>query len=197
MSTTELFVELIIIGTGATIWVYLLAISIFGFTQVDLAQFASLTTLVPFLSLTYVMGIVVDRVADTLFERIWSGKIFSRYYQSQDEFYKDRRILYIHEGRLADLLEYGRSRLRICRGWALNSTLILITSNLFIWIRVPDFFLRIKVSFFSSIFCSLLTYGTWFSWYKLTLNDYRRVKEQSTFLRQFKSQSMEVAELEQ
>lgn len=192
MSTTDLFVELIIIGMGSAIWIFLLIASIFGFSWIDSNKLFSLPALIPFLSLTYVVGIIVDRIADTLFERIWSKKLFGKYYKNKDDFHNDRRIIYIHEGRLADLLEYGRSRLRICRGWVLNSVLIFLALNLFAWAKVPDFNLKIQVSIFGSFFCIFLACGTWFSWYKLTLNDFRRVKEQADFLRQFQQQLKEI-----
>ncbi|MBD2465132.1 hypothetical protein H6G89_29425 [Oscillatoria sp. FACHB-1407] len=183
MSTTELFVELIIIGMGSAIWIFLLIGSIFGLSWIDSNQLLSLPALIPFLALTYVVGIVFDRIADTLFERIWAEKLFNQYYKNKTDFYDDRRIIYIHEGRLANLLEYGRSRLRICRGWTLNLILILLTLNLFAWTRITDANLKIQVSAFGSLFCILLACGTWFSWYRLVLNDFRRVKEQAQFLR--------------
>jgi hypothetical protein len=188
MSTTDLFVELVIIGVGSAIWIFFLIASIFGLSWIDSSKALSLPALIPFLSLTYVIGIVFDRVADTLFEWIWAKKLFRKYYENKDDFHDDRRIVYIHEGRLANLLEYGRSRLRICRGWALNSSLILLTLNLFAWTKISDSHIKIQVSIFGSFFCIFLTYGTWFSWYKLTLDDFRRVKEQANFLRQFQSQ---------
>ncbi|MGF1568721.1 MAG: hypothetical protein ACFCVD_11745 [Nodosilinea sp.] len=191
MSTTDLFVELIIIGMGSAIWIFFLATSIFSFSWVDSDKLFSLPALIPFLSLTYVIGIVIDRVADTLFEWIWAKKLLRKYYENRDDFHNDRRIIYIHEGRLAPLLEYGRSRLRICRGWALNSSLIFLTFNLFIWTRIPGFHLKIQASIFGSLFCIFLSYGTWFAWYKLALNDFRRVKEQANFLKQFQSQLKE------
>ncbi len=187
MSTTDLFVELVIIGMGSAIWIFFLIASIFGLSWIDSSKFLSLTTLIPVLSLTYVVGIVFDRIADTLFERIWAKKLFSKHYENKDNFHDDRRIIYIHEGRLANLLEYGRSRLRICRGWALNSSLILLTLSLFAWTKIPDFYTKIQVSILGSFFCIFLAYGTWFSWYKLTLDDFRRVKEQANFLKQFQS----------
>lgn len=138
------------------------------------------------------MGIVFDRISDTIFELVWAKELFRKYYENKDDFHDDRRFIYIHEGRLADLLEYGRSRLRICRGWALNSVLILLTLNFFVWTKLPDSSLKIQVSIFGSFLCIFLACGTWFSWYKLTLNDFRRVKEQANFLKQFQSQLKEI-----
>ena len=192
MGTTDLFVELIVIGMGSTVWIFFLIISIFGFSWVDFNKLFSLPALFPFLSLTYVLGIVFDRISDTIFELIWAKELFRKYYENKDDFHDDRRFIYIHEGRLADLLEYGRSRLRICRGWALNSVLILLTLNFFVWTKLPDSSLKIQVSIFGSFLCIFLACGTWFSWYKLTLNDFRRVKEQANFLKQFQSQLKEI-----
>ena len=192
MGTTDLFVELIVIGMGSTVWIFFLIISIFGFSWVDFNKLFSLPALFPFLSLTYVLGIVFDRISDTIFELIWAKELFRKYYENKDDFHDDRRFIYIHEGRLADLLEYGRSRLRICRGWALNSVLILLTLNFFVWTKIPDSSLKIQVSIFGSFLCIFLACGTWFSWYKLTLNDFRRVKEQANFLKQFQSQLKEI-----
>ncbi|NJN87539.1 MAG: hypothetical protein HC881_16045 [Leptolyngbyaceae cyanobacterium SL_7_1] len=183
MSTTELFVELIIIGMGAAIWLFLLIASIFGVAWVDADKLLSLPALIPLLSVIYVLGIVIDRVADTLFERVWGRRLLRNYYENQDRFHEDRRILYLQGERLANLLEYGRSRLRICRGWVLNSVLILLSLNLFTWTSIAEP-LRVQVAIVGSLFCLGLIYGTWFSWYKLTLNDFRRVKEQAIFLRQ-------------
>jgi len=192
MGTTDLFVELIVIGMGSTVWIFFLIISIFGFSWVDFNKLFSLPALFPFLSLTYVLGIVFDRISDTIFELIWAKELFRKYYENKDDFHDDRRFIYIHEGRLANLLEYGRSRLRICRGWALNSVLILLTLNFFVWTKIPDSSLKIQVSIFGSFLCIFLACGTWFSWYKLTLNDFRRVKEQANFLKQFQSQLKEI-----
>jgi hypothetical protein len=192
MGTTDLFVELIVIGMGSTVWIFFLIISIFGFSWVDFNKLFSLPALFPFLSLTYVLGIVFDRISDTIFELIWAKELFRKYYENKDDFHDDRRFIYIHEGRLANLLEYGRSRLRICRGWALNSVLILLTLNFFVWTKLPDSSLKIQVSIFGSFLCIFLACGTWFSWYKLTLNDFRRVKEQANFLKQFQSQLKEI-----
>lgn len=52
MGTTDLFVELIVIGMGSTVWIFFLIISIFGFSWVDFNKLFSLPALFPFLSLT-------------------------------------------------------------------------------------------------------------------------------------------------
>ncbi len=183
MNTTDLFVELIVIGIGGTIWVLLFALSFLGYDWVPPEQLFSLVALVPFLSTAYVLGIVIDRVTDAIFEKWWSKNLLKKIYKDDSTYLNDRRLIYIHSGRLADLLEYGRSRLRICRGWSLNALLILISSNVFIWTRIPNESLKINLSIFCSIFMLLFTLGCGFSWQQLMFEYYRKVKTQSEFLR--------------
>ncbi len=183
MGTTDLFVELVIIGMGAAIWLILLVFSVFGYDWVPLEKVFSLAALIPFLSLVYVLGIVIDRIADAIFGKLWRRSLLKKVYGQEEKYLDDRRLIYIHPGRLGDLLEYGRSRLRICRGWALNSVLILISLNVFIWTRIADDNLRGKLFIFCSLLLCLFTYGNWFSWRQLSLTYYSKAKGQSTFLR--------------
>ena len=169
MSTTDLFVELIIIGMGAAIWLLLLLFSAFGYDWVPLEKVFSLAALIPFLSVVYVLGIVIDRISDTIFGKIWAVSLLKKVYRQGEKYLDDRRLIYIHPGRLGNLLEYGRSRLRICRGWTLNAVLILVSMNIFIWSSVVDTTLQIRLSIFGSLLLGLFAYGNWFSWYQLYL----------------------------
>ncbi|MEM9804632.1 MAG: hypothetical protein AAF959_05085, partial [Cyanobacteria bacterium P01_D01_bin.56] len=181
--TTDLFVELIVIGVGATIWVILLVLSVFGYDWVAFDQVFALPSLLPILAITYILGIVTDRVADNLFDVVWKSKLAQQFYPKDGDDYDDRRYIYLRSERLASLLEYGRSRLRICRGWVLNTTLILISLNLFILRQVTDLTTKVAMFVFSNFFLIVLIYGLWFSWKELTLADYRKVKRQSAWLK--------------
>lgn len=186
MNTTNLFVELIVIGVGATLWIVLLILSLFGYAWVPFDGLLSLPALIPILSVIYVLGIVVDRLADALFEQIWKEGLLAKVYMQanrNDQYRNDRRLLYTESDRLADLLEYGRSRLRICRGWVVNSVLILVAMNLFIWLRLEPALPRLQVSLVGSGLLFLLILGLWLSWRHLVLTDYRKTKDQAQFLR--------------
>ncbi|MFK8184267.1 MAG: hypothetical protein AB8B99_12910 [Phormidesmis sp.] len=183
MSTTDLFVEIIVIGVGATIWIVLLALSVFGYSWVPSGQVFSFASLLPILAITYVLGIVTDRVADTLFDKLWKPSLAQQFYQKDGDDYDDRRYIYLRSEQLASLLEYGRSRLRICRGWTLNSALILVSLNIFIQQQLSSPAIKRTAFLFSNLFLLLLTYCLWFSWRQLTLADYRKVKRQSAWLK--------------
>lgn len=188
MSTTDLFVELLIIGVGAAIGLFLLVLTVFGYGWLAWDGLLSLPALLPILAIVYVLGIVVDGFSDRLFEKIWHDNLFRHYYTDRQTYFNDRRTLYLHAKNLADLLEYGRSRLRICRGWTVNSVLILISLNLFIWTQVPNGALRLKASLFSTLALAGFAYGNWSTWRILTLNSYRKIRQQSDFVRQQRQQ---------
>lgn len=183
MSTTNLFVELIVIGIGTTIWIVLLVLSVFGYEWIPYEQALSLPALIPVLSIIYVLGIVTDRIADALFHHLWIASLRRDYARSESHDFDDRRLIYIRSERLADLLEYGRSRLRICRGWAFNTVGILITLHLFVWTRVADRVLRGQLAIFGTLCLLTLIASLWFAWRQLVITDYRKVRDQAAYLR--------------
>ena len=183
MGTTELFVELIVIGIGAVIWIVLGTFSIFGYTWIPNDELFSVSTLIPFLSLVYIVGIVTDRIADVLFEAIWVPKLQKKYYSSSALARDDRRLIYSSNEFLANLIEYGRSRLRICRGWAFNGVLIMIAANFFIATQVSGRDLQNKLFIWVNLLVGFVAYFSWYSWYRLQDTQYRRLKDDAAFIR--------------
>ncbi len=184
MGTTELFVELVVIGIGAFAWMAIGTFSIFGYTWVPVDQLLSVSTLIPFLSVVYIVGIVTDRIADVLFEAIWVPGVQRKYYASGDKAREDRRLIYSRNEYLANLIEYGRSRLRICRGWAFNAVLLMIAANFFIADQVMNRELQIKLFIWINLLVGFIAYFSWYTWYKLLDTQYRRLKDDADFLRQ-------------
>jgi hypothetical protein len=184
MNTTSLFVELIVIGMGAVTWVALLVFSFFGYTWAPIEKLFSIAFFVPTISFIYVLGIITDRVADTWFEKFWSSTLRNKWFTTINEYYRSRRQIYTGSERLGDLLEYGRSRMRICRGWAFNSALILVSFNLFMAIGSPYFANKTLVWVVGSLAMALLAYGAFFSWFNLSVAEYRKVKQHADFVSQ-------------
>jgi hypothetical protein len=182
MGTTELFVELIVIGIGAAIWIVLGTFSLFGFTWVP-KEILSVPTLIPFLSLVYIVGIVTDRIADVLFEAIWAPKLLKKYYSSSIAPRDDRRLIYSTNPFLANLMEYGRSRLRICRGWAFNAVLILIAANFFIATQVTGRDLQNKLYLWVNLLVGFVAFFSWYSWHQLQDMQYRRLRDDAASIR--------------
>ncbi len=184
MGTTDLFVELIVIGIGALTWIVLFTFSIFGFDWVPTEQLFSVPALFPLLSFIYIIGIITDRLADVIFGNLWAPKILRKHYSSSTDEINDRRLIYNADQFLANLMEYGRSRLRIARGWAFNSGIILIAFNFFVNNQIPDSVVKNQLFVWGNLMIGLLALFSWYSWYQLTDAQYRRSKGEANFLRQ-------------
>jgi len=185
MSTTNLFVELIVIGVGALAWFVLAILSIFGYEwllALPADKSAALFAAIPLLAFTYLLGIITDRLSDGLFEKLWTDDLRNDYFDERVDYYNARRIVLTKSERLAELLEYGRSRLRICRGWAFNAILIVLALNLFIWLRLPETAPRLALTIAGSIIFLLIAWSCQYAWKKLSHSEYRKVKEQAAFM---------------
>ncbi len=187
VSTTNLFVELIVIGSGAASWLSLLLLSVFGHDwlgSVDPKHPLMLPALVPLLAFVYVLGIVVDRGADRLFDRFWISKARKKSYEKEERpFFDDRRLALLEHSPSTELFLYGRSRLRICRGWTVNAVLIALALGIFLVSHMGGQPLFWQLLLCGDLFFLLLALGCWLSWKGLKESDYIKVKEQAEFLR--------------
>lgn len=141
MITTAIIAEVLIIGMEASIWLLFLALALFGYEWLPMVKnflngWESLA-LIYVIGFCYVLGILVDRVADVIFDFIRPqtllGKIkrvkrLSDYSHSQDSHIK----ALAREGRAHLFLEYINIRIRITRSSALNFFLITVFSLLFV-----------------------------------------------------------------
>jgi 8-oxo-dGTP pyrophosphatase MutT (NUDIX family) len=132
VATTAIVAEILIVGLGATAWFVVLFLTVFGTDWLDaaaLSDFAALTTLAV-LAGAYVLGILIDRAADSLFTYLRSTRLGwwlnRRFGQSSLELllpadFGMMRLEALREGgALAAFMEYQRSRLRVVRGTAVN-----------------------------------------------------------------------------
>ena len=172
MSTTLLFVELLIIGTQTSIWLFLISINVFGSNWLNTEIFAGLSeweTLISvvILSIIYVLGIIVDRVADFLFS-YWDNNIRQSMMPSS-QFPLSSAVMRFRLGKDNEYLnrqfEYTRSRIRISRASTLN---FAITTLMGIWLvsgisvtDYPDKSRYITVIAISGIAITLTCFYAW------------------------------------
>ena len=182
MGTTNLFVELVVIGVGVLIWLVLFAFTILGFPPPDFRDGVLFASAIPLLAITYVAGIIWDRIVDQLFEGIWVDNWRSDYFPTKIDYYNARRTILTKSERLSELLEYGRSRMRICRAWVINSILIGISLDTLLVVRFSDNNNLAAMLFTATSVCMALSIGAWFAWAGMVKTEYRKVKEQSIFL---------------
>ena len=182
MNTTNLFVELVVIGAGVSLWLLLLTGGLFGYAWVSLDQARLVASAIPALALTYVFGIVWDRISDALFERWWVDDLRAAYFPDRAAYYEARRLILTKSPPLSELLEYGRSRLRICRGWTLNAVMIALSLNVLLWCQYRGAAVVSVVSVAGTIASLALAAGSWFAWRSLARAEYRTIREQAAHL---------------
>jgi hypothetical protein len=189
MSTTNLFVELVIIGIGASIWLTFTLLCVFGYAWIPLdwsnpvahlEKIITVPALIPTLAVAYVFGIVVDRIADLTFQG-WDRKLRQKHFSQSVDYQRARTVIYDQSPSLRDWFQYGRSRLRICRGWTINSSLCIITTNAFIWMWLPADSPRLHLSLFGSVAFGILAVGALSAWYRLADGEYKRLWEEYSF----------------
>lgn len=184
MNTTNVFVELLVIGLGPVAAAWLVLALVLHPGAVSPGQIidagASLVVFVPALGLTYVLGIVVDRIADRLFAG-WAAKLRHRHFDSDDAYHDARRTIVYHSEPMYRIRQYGRSRMRICRGWAVNAVLLVLPANLLV-ARVLS---TGRTGALLLLDTSLLVVfsGTVFSWRVLADGEYRKIRGGAVFIR--------------
>lgn len=128
MATTAVFAEILLVGVQALIWMALAAGVVLGperLTALDweaIDSWAGLLSLVV-LGIAYAAGVVVDRLADSFFDRILAPKLSS---PRPDGSGKRRLYVRHHGGDMTTFLDYVRSRVRITRATAFNLALITL-----------------------------------------------------------------------
>jgi 8-oxo-dGTP pyrophosphatase MutT (NUDIX family) len=143
VSTTAVVAEILIVGLEAEAWLALLIVTIFGTGWIDLttaSKFAPIL-LVLMLATAYVLGIMVDRVADSAFKLFngtgvgrWNNRRFGK--TSEDWTLPAReetmRMAVMREGGgIAGFVDYQRSRIRVARGTALNLIVGVIVGGVY------------------------------------------------------------------
>ena len=103
MNTTTLYAELIVVGSGGMIFAVLLFYSLFGdsswFSKLGgLTAIGSVVSLIPVLSVFYLLGIVISNVAYLLFmsrEKRLRDEKLSNFKRDNDEIRKEKAIRYL------------------------------------------------------------------------------------------------------
>lgn len=183
MSTTNLFVELLVIGVGAACWVLLLLCGAVSVEQIPTPWLRSYPLLLVSLAFLYVFGIITDRLADWTFDKLFSGRIRARYFDSKRSYQDARRLVLSSSTRLADLHEYGRTRIRISRGWSLNSLLAAAVLCGQTRLQPADSLWSTPLAQWGVVAFGGLSLAAWCSWRLLVSFEYLKIREHAEFLR--------------
>jgi hypothetical protein len=180
MATTALFVELVVIGLGPLAAIFLVIFGIFGYGWVPTEKAFSLPVLLPLLAMTYLLGIIVDRIADKILGG-WGKRLRRDSFDDERAYRRARSIAYA-DSPFRELFEYSRSRLRIARGWILNSLLIIAAGNYFVWNALPNDFPVCKISLWLTAIAVVVGSGSLFAWRQLVLAEIENIETQSKLI---------------
>jgi len=156
VATTAVFAEILIVGLQVEAWIVLLLLSVFGTEWIHLSEvkdFATLLTIVV-LALAYVLGIILDRLADTLldrFEKTGRGKRVKARFSKSAELEGPQNVatmrmkVMIESDGATRFLDYQRSRWRIARATVVNLAIAGLAAALYLartdvdwpWALVP------------------------------------------------------------
>ena len=133
----------------------------------------------------YVIGVVIDRLIDNLFDRRFKENYSNPLFLKKKEYIMARTRIYLASDSLQGLLEYGKMRIRICRAWAFNSFMILIAADLFLVLpRVdlpfwPD---RLRIIAAVTLFFGLSAWLSFKAWKTLSVKEAEFLRMQSEVL---------------
>ncbi len=134
MSTTTVFAELVIGGLQCLTWITILAMTVFGPSRVtSLVDSSSPSAVVFLLGFSYALGVVFDRVWDTILEVTGLDSRIRTVKEHETEGDRIRRKIYGTDPKnRAAFVDYNRSRMRVARVSLFNFVLITITGLLLI-----------------------------------------------------------------
>jgi len=150
MTTTQLFVELLIIGLGVVIWVGFLIAGIAGLSFEKSVLDIKFSLWPPLIAVAYVMGILLDRIAYSVFNHKKNQikkKIFC--HEAEPPAAIIERIVLESSEALNHMINYNRSRARICRSWFIN--FFLIGATFLVW--------QVRVNQISNMYLIFVTMG--------------------------------------
>ena len=115
MNTTNIFVELVVIGFHALIGITIIVLGLVGYRNVGVEKFLTINLALPALALAYILGILIDRISDRMF--------IAQDYKMRPADSKEKlpsfltmRFYILHKSNdIYAQLEYIRSRMRIAR----------------------------------------------------------------------------------
>jgi hypothetical protein len=172
-----MFVEVLVVGIGFVTGLALLAAAAAGpETTTRAAPVAGSTPGAgASLAAAYALGILIDRVADKALAPVRRSLRQASF--STDGAYAQARLTLAEQPTLVVLADYARSRMRICRGWILNTVLLTVAGDLAL-LRYHVEHRPLLLTLTTALGLAL-TAGFYLSWHTITTTGYRKLAQQT------------------
>ena len=137
MVTTAVFAEIVVGGLEAEAWMSLFVLAIFGSSWIHLGAVHDWVALITLLVLAaaYVLGVMIDRVADTFLVRLLGRLLPPRPVDRPAPIEVMRMTLLTKDDAAARFLDYQRSRMRVARATVFNLVALLPALVLFLSVQ--------------------------------------------------------------
>ena len=167
MNTTNVFVELVVIGFHTLIWIGVIILALFGYRNLDAEKLLTVNLALPILAMAYILGILIDRISDFFF--ISQDKKMRPVDKQKDlpTFLTMRYYILNKSPNIYAQLEYTRSRLRIARASVFNFALTTIAVLLFLFfqgsslVSTQNLIIAIAITSLIGILLTLSSYQAW------------------------------------
>ena len=169
METTQLYIELIIIGLEASIWMCIFFVNIVGNKVLSIYSdvLDNLSSSLVLIGILYIVGIMTDRLSDIFFQKIENKIRLKSGLQAKTS------ILIWKKYNQEKFSDYTRSRIRVLRASILNVPLISVS---LIWYVLKYFNKKLFVIIYIFLLGFLFTYVSWKSFVKLVSNYYNKAR---------------------
>jgi hypothetical protein len=173
-----MFVEVLVVGIGFVTGLGLLAAAAAGpETTAHAAPVAGSTPAAGAgLAAAYALGILIDRIADKALAPV--RRRLRRASFPTDSAYAQARLTLAEKPALVALADYARSRMRICRGWILNTALLTVAGDLAL-LRYHVEHRSLLLTLTTALGLAMTT-GFYLSWHTITATGYRKLAQQTT-----------------
>lgn len=154
METTQLYIELIIIGLETFCWISICIINIIGYEVINIITkiLNSFSTSLLLIGILYIIGILMDRLADMIFQKSENRIREESGLKAKSSFLIWKRF------DAQKYSDYSRSKIRILRASIINIPLITISVIWYILIYIENFYDITKYTLFFGMLC---TYISW------------------------------------
>jgi hypothetical protein len=176
LATTSLFVEILVIGSIAEIWIALFLLSLVDINTalsssiVTLAEKFSTLLLFPLLALTYAIGWVVNFLAERLFKPYFQTTFRDQVFKGAGVKYTEARSIVVQNAseEVINETEFDRHILRIASGSVLNFLMIALVLLLRVDRNSPLVIAGIGVSL-------VIAVASFFQWLTRYRHSYSRI----------------------
>jgi hypothetical protein len=171
MSITTLYAELVVVGTGTLLFIVLSWYAFIGdlsfVTKFPANALGATVVLIPILSVIYLLGIIIANVSHRIFD--WLERRLQKEKLGNIDYAQIRNQLYTSPNvqNLVHDFEFRRSKVRICRGWFLNSILIIVA----LLACFETGRISLSITIFGCVASVIIAAGTFISWCTATTTE--------------------------